>query len=62
MEQLVNIAALPGIVNYSMAMPDMHEGYGFPIGGVAAMDIENGVISPGWRRLRHKLWNEIIEI
>jgi len=45
--QLVNIATLPGIVNYSMAMPDMHEGYGFPIGGVAAMDIKNGVISPG---------------
>ena len=47
LEQLVNIATLPGIVNYSMAMPDMHEGYGFPIGGVAAMDIKNGVISPG---------------
>jgi tRNA-splicing ligase RtcB len=47
LEQLVNIATLPGIVNYSMAMPDMHEGYGFPIGGVAALDIENGVISPG---------------
>ncbi len=46
-EQLINIASLPGIVNYSMAMPDMHEGYGFPIGGVAAMDIETGVISPG---------------
>lgn len=45
--QLVNMAALPGIVNYSLAMPDMHEGYGFPIGGVAAMDIKNGVISPG---------------
>ncbi len=36
LEQLVNIATLPGIVNYSLAMPDMHEGYGFPIGGVAA--------------------------
>ena len=47
LEQLVNVATLPGIVNYSMAMPDMHEGYGFPIGGVAAMDIESGVISPG---------------
>lgn len=45
--QLVNVATLPGIINYSLAMPDMHEGYGFPIGGVAAMDMENGVISPG---------------
>jgi tRNA-splicing ligase RtcB len=46
LEQLVNVATLPGILNYSLAMPDMHEGYGFPIGGVAAMDIQNGVISP----------------
>ena len=46
-EQLINTAALPGIINYSMAMPDIHEGYGFPIGGVAAMDVEKGVISPG---------------
>lgn len=46
-EQLINAASLPGIINYSMAMPDMHEGYGFPIGGVAAMDIKTGVISPG---------------
>ena len=45
--QLVNVATLPGIVNYSMAMPDMHEGYGFCIGGVAAMDLKSGVISPG---------------
>ena len=47
LEQLINVATLPGIVNYSLAMPDMHEGYGFPIGGVAAMDIKTGVISPG---------------
>ncbi len=47
LEQLVNVATLPGIINYSIAMPDMHEGYGFPIGGVAAMDIKSGVISPG---------------
>lgn len=47
LNQLVNIATLPGVVNYSLAMPDMHEGYGFPIGGVAAMDIKGGVISPG---------------
>ena len=38
---------LPGIVGYSIAMPDIHWGYGFPIGGVAAMDAEQGVISPG---------------
>lgn len=45
--QLVNVATLPGIVKYSLAMPDMHEGYGFPIGGVAAMDAGKGVVSPG---------------
>ncbi len=46
-EQVRNVACLPGIQKYSLAMPDIHWGYGFPIGGVAAMDIENGVISPG---------------
>ena len=46
-EQAVNVAWLPGIVNFSMAMPDIHWGYGFPIGGVAAFDYENGVVSPG---------------
>ncbi len=46
-EQVVNVATLPGIVAYSMAMPDIHHGYGFPIGGVAAFDAERGVISPG---------------
>ncbi len=45
--QVANVATLPGIVLYSMAMPDIHWGYGFPIGGVAAMDAENGVVSPG---------------
>ncbi len=45
--QLVNVATLPGILNYGIAMPDIHEGYGFPIGGVAAMDLKDGVISPG---------------
>ncbi|MBT3456293.1 RtcB family protein [bacterium] len=46
--QLVNVASLPGIVKCAFAMPDIHQGYGFPIGGVAATDIENsGVISPG---------------
>jgi len=47
LEQVVNVAFLPGIVGYSFAMPDIHWGYGFPIGGVAAMDIKHGVISPG---------------
>ncbi|MBS3754770.1 MAG: RtcB family protein [Desulfobacterales bacterium] len=46
-KQLVNVAQLPGIVKYAMAMPDIHWGYGFPIGGVAAFETENGVISPG---------------
>jgi tRNA-splicing ligase RtcB len=46
-EQVANVAFLPGIVDYSFAMPDIHWGYGFPIGGVAAMDIKNGVVSPG---------------
>src|SRR5271170_1446811 len=47
LEQVCNVAYLPGIVGYSIAMPDIHWGYGFPIGGVAAMDAETGVISPG---------------
>ncbi|OGG01107.1 MAG: RNA-splicing ligase RtcB [Candidatus Glassbacteria bacterium RIFCSPLOWO2_12_FULL_58_11] len=46
-EQVANVAWLPGVVGSSMAMPDIHWGYGFPIGGVAAMDAEEGVISPG---------------
>ncbi|HEY8514100.1 MAG TPA: RtcB family protein [Candidatus Binatia bacterium] len=46
-EQAANVARLPGIVGASMVMPDAHWGYGFPIGGVAAMDLEDGVISPG---------------
>lgn len=48
LEQVANVAFLPGILNYSLAMPDIHWGYGFPIGGVAATDIEaGGVVSPG---------------
>ncbi len=47
LEQVVNVATLPGVVKASFAMPDIHWGYGFPIGGVAAMDMETGVISPG---------------
>lgn len=46
-EQVTNVATLPGIVNYAFCMPDGHWGYGFPIGGVAAMDASDGVISPG---------------
>jgi tRNA-splicing ligase RtcB len=47
LEQAMNVATLPGIVGASLAMPDIHRGYGFPIGGVAAMDAEYGVVSPG---------------
>ncbi|MHA2610707.1 MAG: RtcB family protein [bacterium JZ-2024 1] len=47
LEQVANVATLPGILKYSFAMPDIHWGYGFPIGGVAAMDWETGVVSPG---------------
>lgn len=47
LEQVMNVACLPGIVGYSIAMPDVHWGYGFAIGGVAAMDAQHGVISPG---------------
>jgi tRNA-splicing ligase RtcB len=46
-EQAMNVAFLPGIVGRSMAMPDIHQGYGFPIGGVAATDAAKGVVSPG---------------
>jgi tRNA-splicing ligase RtcB (3'-phosphate/5'-hydroxy nucleic acid ligase) len=47
LEQLVNSATLPGIVAYALAMPDVHQGYGFPIGGVVATRTPDGVISPG---------------
>ncbi|MCF8106919.1 MAG: RtcB family protein, partial [Desulfohalobiaceae bacterium] len=46
-EQISNVATLPGIQKYACCMPDGHWGYGFPIGGVAAMDAKSGVISPG---------------
>jgi len=46
-DQVFNVAHLPGIVERSMAMPDVHWGYGFPIGGVAAFDLDDGVVSPG---------------
>ena len=47
LRQVANVAHLPGIVRASLAMPDIHWGYGFPIGGVAAFDSESGIVSPG---------------
>ena len=46
-QQLANVATMPGIIKNSLAMPDIHWGYGFPIGGVAAFSLDEGVISPG---------------
>ncbi|AEJ20344.1 RtcB family protein [Gracilinema caldarium] len=46
-DQLMNVASLPGIYRYALGMPDMHQGFGFPIGAVAAFDIDSGIISPG---------------
>jgi tRNA-splicing ligase RtcB len=45
--QVANVATLPGILKYALAMPDIHWGYGFPIGGVAAFDMDEGIVSPG---------------
>ncbi|MCI0578849.1 MAG: RtcB family protein [Chloroflexi bacterium] len=47
LDQLANTATLPGVVKYALAMPDIHQGYGFPIGGVIATELPDGVISPG---------------
>src|SRR5207344_2687922 len=47
LEQLQNVATLPGIVDAALGMPDIHQGYGFPVGGVAATELPDGVISPG---------------
>jgi len=47
LEQLQNVATLPGIVDAALAMPDIHQGYGFPVGGVAAIELPDGVVSPG---------------
>ncbi len=47
LNQVANVAWLPGIVGNSLAMPDIHWGYGFPIGGVAAFDPAEGIVSPG---------------
>src|ERR671929_287218 len=47
LEQLQNVATLPGIVDAAIAMPDIHQGYGFPVGGLAATEVPDGVVSPG---------------
>src|SRR5919201_101197 len=47
LEQLQNVATLPGIVDAAFAMPDIHQGYGFPVGGLAATELPDGVVSPG---------------
>ncbi len=47
LEQLRNVATLPGITGAALAMPDIHQGYGFPVGGVAATETPDGVVSPG---------------
>src|ERR671933_1342842 len=47
LEQLQNVATLPGIVGAAIAMPDIHQGYGFPVGGLAATEPPDGVVSPG---------------
>src|ERR671931_724367 len=47
LEQIENVAMLPGIADAALAMPDAHQGYGFPVGGVAATELPDGVVSPG---------------
>src|SRR5436309_2408251 len=47
LEQLQNVATLPGVVDAAYAMPDIHQGYGFPVGGLAATELPDGVVSPG---------------
>src|ERR671932_1944137 len=47
LEQLQNVATLPGVVDAALAMPDIHQGYGFPVGGLAATPAPGGVVSPG---------------
>src|SRR5205814_4200774 len=47
LEQLQNVATLPGVVGAALAMPDIHQGYGFPVGGLAATEPPEGVVSPG---------------
>ncbi len=47
LDQAVNVTTLPGVKKHVVVLPDGHEGYGFPVGGVAASDVEDGIISPG---------------
>src|SRR5437899_12374476 len=47
LEQLANVATLPGIVDFALAMPDIHQGYGFPVGAGAATELPDGLVSPG---------------
>ncbi len=47
LEQIKNVAMLPGIVKQAVCLPDAHQGYGFPIGGVAGFDMDEGIVSPG---------------
>jgi tRNA-splicing ligase RtcB len=47
LQQCANVATLPGLYKWALTMPDGHEGYGFPIGGVAASDYDEGIVSPG---------------
>src|SRR6266704_862930 len=47
LEQLQNVATLPGVVDAAYAMPDIHQGYGFPVGGLAATELPDGIVSPG---------------
>lgn len=60
--QIINVASLPGIVGMSIALPDVHSGYGFPIGGVAAFDLDDplAVVSPGKRRRMKYLFSIFI--
>ena len=55
LHQVANVATLPGIVGHSLAMPDIHWGYGFPVGGVAATNAERRGL-PRWYRFRYQLW------
>jgi tRNA-splicing ligase RtcB len=55
-DQVTNVATLPGVTKYALCMPDGHFGYGFPIGGVAAMDVDEGGVILPWRyRFRYQL-------
>ena len=59
LNQLVNTATLPGAVKYALAMPDIHQGYGFPIGGVVATELPRWCHFTGRRWIRHQLWRPL---